>query len=205
MPDEASVLAVIGSIPDYPPLFAAAFPDDADPVSYANLARAIAAFERRLVTQGRFDQFLNGDDAALTDAEMQGLQTFVSTGCITCHMGPTIGGSMYQKLGLVEPYPTKDNGREDATGNTADRGFFKVPSLRNIAETSPYFHDGSIATLDDAIRPMAKHQLGKTLDAAEVSAIRNFLLALTGDVDANYIAMPVLPPSGPTTPAPDPN
>ncbi len=204
MPSEAAVLALLKSIPGYPPLFAAAFPGDEDPVRYDNMARAIGAFERRLVTPSRFDAFLGGQDDALTDPELRGLETFVAVGCVQCHMGPAIGGGSYQKLGRNLPYPSQDRGREEATGNEADRFFFKVPSLRNIAETGPYFHDGSITTLNEAIRLMGRHQLGVDLDAAQVDAIATFLESLTGEPDTSYIARPELPKSGDGTPAPDP-
>jgi len=205
MPDEATVLAVIRSIPGYPPLFEAAFPGEKDPITLDNFARAIGAFERRLVTSDRFDAFLEGNDEAMSDTEVAGLETFLDTGCTACHMGPTIGGTLYQKLGLVEPYPTKDSGRFEVTQNEADRQFFKVPSLRNVEKTGPWFHDGSIKSLDDAIRIMARHQLGKQLDAAQIASIHAFLATLTGSADAAYIAMPELPASGPDTPAPDPS
>ena len=205
MTGEAQVIKVIRSIPGYLPLFQAAFPDQKDPITYDNFARAIGAFERRLVTADRFDSFLEGNDAALSDVEVAGLETFLDTGCTACHMGPAVGGRMYQKLGLVEPYPTNDAGRYEVTKNEADRHFFKVPSLRNVEKTGPWFHDGTVTSLDDAIRKMAKHQLGKQLDDAQVASIRAFLATLTGTADAVYIAMPELPPSGPDTPAPDPS
>jgi cytochrome c peroxidase len=112
---------------------------------------------------------------------------------------------MYQKLGLVEPYPTQDPGRMKATGKPEDESFFKVPSLRNVAKTGPWFHDGSIEELDMAVRVMARFQLGRTLTSAEVKSIITFLEALTGDVDESYIARPALPESGPDTPGPDPS
>jgi cytochrome c peroxidase len=205
MPDEAAVIATLNSIPGYPPLFQAAFPDESDPVSYDNFARAVGAFERRLVTPSRFDKFLEGDTAALSDAEKQGLQTFIATGCPTCHNGPLIGGNTYQKLGVVEPYPTEDIGRMAATTKPSDEYFFKVPSLRNVAKTGPYFHDGSIETLDMAVRVMARFQLGKTLTSDEAASIVSFLGSLTGEIPASYVAKPELPPSGPDTPAPDPS
>ncbi len=204
MASEAEVLAVLRSIPGYRPLFRSAFPGDADAISYDNMARAIGAFERRLVTPGRFDAYLSGDAAALSDQELAGLVTFMDAGCITCHVGPAVGGTLFQKLGLVEAYPTEDAGRFDVTGNEADRQVFKVPALRNVAKTGPYFHDGSISSLDEAIRIMARHQLGRTLSGEEVASIRAFLESLTGEVDAAYTARPELPASGPDTPAPDP-
>jgi cytochrome c peroxidase len=205
MPDEESVLAVLRSIPGYASAFREAFPSQDEPVTYDNMAAAIGAFERGLTTPGRFDDFLAGNDNALSGPELEGLETFVSTGCITCHMGPAVGGSMYQKLGLVKVYPTEDQGRFEATGKETDRGFFKVPSLRNVAETGPYFHDGSIGSLDRAVSIMAEHQLGKTLSRQENAAIRAFLAALTGSPNQVFITQPTLPASGPSTPQPDPS
>lgn len=204
MPDEASVIEVLKSIPGYAPLFAAAFPGESDPITYDNMARAIGAFERRLTTPGRFDLFLTGKTDALTDEEIAGLETFMNAGCITCHMGPTVGGTLYRKLGLIVPYPTDDPGREKITGNEADLHVFKVPSLRNVAKTGPWFHDGSITELSEAVRLMGKHQLGRDLTDEQVAQIVAFLGSLTGSVDAAYIAKPEIPASGPDTPAPDP-
>lgn len=205
MPASADVLVVLHSIPGYAPLFAAAFPGQQDPITYDNTAAAIGAFERRLMTPGRFDAFLAGDTDALTPAELEGLATFMNTGCITCHMGPTVGGTLYRKLGQVKPYATQDPGRFKVTGKEEDRQVFKVPSLRNVAKTGPWFHDGSIRELDQAIRLMAEHQLGVSLDDARVRSIRTFLESLTGEIDAAYVAPPQLPASGPDTPAPDPS
>jgi cytochrome c peroxidase len=205
MPSEEAVVAVLESIPDYAPLFAAAFPDDEDPIDYDNMARAIGAFERRLITADRLDAFVSGQDAALSDEDLAGLVEFLDAGCTTCHMGPTIGGRLYRKLGAVKPYSTEDPGRFDVTGDEDDRFVFKVPSLRNIAMTGPYFHDGSIASLRQVIRLMAEHQLGMALSDEQVARIETFLGTLTGTVDPEYIATPELPESGPDTPAPDPS
>jgi cytochrome c peroxidase len=193
MPDADYVVRVLRGIPGYAPLFQAAFPDDPDPIDYDNVARAIGAFERRLVTPGRFDDFLGGQLDALSDAEVAGLAKFLDTGCATCHQGATVGGLMFQKLGLVHPYETKDLGRYEVTRNEADRFFFKVPSLRNVGKTGPWFHDGSIATLDEAVRKMAWHQLGKELSDEEVRSIEAFLASLTGRIDEAYVARPTLP------------
>jgi cytochrome c peroxidase len=203
MPDEATVLVTLRSIPDYAPLFQAAFPGEEDPISYDNMARAIGAFERRLLTPSRFDAFLEGQDSALTDEEVEGLALFMDTGCTTCHMGAPVGGLLYQKLGLVKPYPTADPGRAKLTGEPTDQGVFKVPSLRNVADSAPYFHDGSIATLPEAVRIMARHQLGRELDDAQLQSIVTFLRSLNGTLDPEYIARPELPASGPDTPEPD--
>ncbi len=206
MPDDETVLAVLESMPGYVEAFAKAFPGEAAPVTYDNFALAVGAFERKLVTPGRWDAFLEGDDAALTDAEKAGLTAFVQTGCTTCHSGPYLGGHMYQKLGLVEPWPSqKDQGRFEVTQAEADRMMFKVPSLRNIAKTGPYWHDGSEPDLKKAVVAMAKHQLGKPLDDAMAASIVTFLEALTGELPADYIEKPALPPSTARTPKPDPS
>ena len=169
------------------------------------MAKAIASFERRLVTPAPFDKYLAGDDAALSKDQKQGLETFIATGCPTCHNGPLLGGSLYQKLGLVEPYPTGDRGRAEVTGSRSDEYFFKVPSLRNIAKTGPWLHDGSVDSLDLMVRVMARFQLGKTLTDDEAEAISDFLESRTGEVDETYVAQPELPPSGPDTRPPDPS
>ncbi len=202
MPDEASVLRVLDAIPGYGPLFAAAFPDEKDPVTYDNVARAIGAFERRLVTPSRFDAWLEGDADALTAAEKQGLETFMDTGCVSCHSGALVGGQMYQKLGVFEPFPTQDTGRQSVTGDLEEEYFFKVPSLRNVARTAPYFHDGKVATLALAIRLMGRYQLGKSLTSSEVASIEAFLNALTGEIPEAYVAKPELPADGPQMPQP---
>jgi cytochrome c peroxidase len=207
MPSEDYVLTVLGSIPAYRSLFHTAFPTegDEDVVTFDNFAKAVAAFERKLMTPGAFDAFLAGDTSALTEPQLEGLATFIDTGCVTCHQGPAVGGGMFQKLGLVKPYGSEDPGRFKVTGEERDRNVFKVPSLRNVAQTAPYFHDGSIETLDAAIRIMAEHQLGVELEKEQVVSIRSFLNTLTGKVDPLYIARPELPESGPETPAPDPS
>lgn len=204
MPDAGYVVKVLKSIPDYAPRFKAAFPNDADPITYDNVAAAIGAFERTLVTPSAFDRFLAGDTTALTSEQLEGLQAFMDAGCTTCHLGQGVGGGMFQKLGLVKPYETADLGRFDLTKNEGDKHFFKVPSLRNIDKTGPYFHDGTVATLDDAIRLMGEHQLGKTLTPEQIAQIKAFLGSLTGELPTDKIQPPTLPASGKGTPKPDP-
>jgi len=200
MPDEAYVLRVLKSIPGYVAAFAKAFPEDPESVTYANVGKAIGAFERKLMTPSKFDDFLKGDEKALTDAEKHGLNLFVTTGCTVCHNGMGVGGHLYQKLGLVKEWPTKDLGRFAATKNEADKYFFKVPSLRNITETAPYLHDGSIASLEEMVAKMAEYQLGRTISAEDTKAIVTFLGSLKGRVDENFIKKPELPADGPDTP-----
>ncbi len=203
LPDGATAEGVIRSIPGYEPFFREAFPEDDDAVTFDNAVRAIGAFERRLITPSRFDDFLADDAAALTAAERRGLATFLEAGCTACHTGPLLGGHMYQKVGLVHPYETEDLGRYALTKNESDRHSFKVPSLRNVVETGPYFHDGSIATIEETVRLMAWHQVGRELRPDQTGSIVAFLGSLTGRIDADLIARPELPPSGPDTPAPD--
>ena len=207
MPDEASVLKVLKSMPEYVEMFAAAFEGEGEAaVTYDNLAKAIGAFERKLVTPSRWDDFLKGNEAVLSDEEKKGFVEFANAGCITCHSGPGVGGNMYQKLGLVKAWPNqKDVGREEVTKNKADNMMFKVPSLRNIAKTGPYFHDGSVASLEEAVKMMAEHQLGKTLTDEQVKSIVTFLNVLTGTIPEEYVKEPKLPASTDATPKPDPS
>ncbi len=201
MPKAEVVVSTLTSIPAYGRAFVAAFPGERPAITLDHATAAIGAFERRLVTPSRWDRFLRGDRAALTDDEKIGFNAFFDTGCPTCHSGTLVGGAMFQKLGLVKPWPdTHDEGRYAITKQESDRMVFKVPSLRNVATTAPYFHDGSIATLPDAVRLMARHQLGRELDDATIARITTWLGALTGDVPADLARPPELPPSGPRTP-----
>lgn len=193
MPDAAAVESALRAAPEYAAPFAAAFPAEAEPMTLRNAARALAAFERTLKTRDRLDEFLAGDLDALSDREAAGLGLFLKTGCTTCHGSPTIGANQFQLLGLVKPWETKDEGRFAVTRKEEDRKKFKVPSLRNAVATGPYFHDGSVDRLDEAVRKMAWHQLGKELTDDEIASIVAFLGALADR------SGPVLPPAG--TPA----
>lgn len=180
MASEKDVVKKISEIAEYKEMFSKAFPKDASPITYDNLAKAIAAFEMTLITHDRFDNFLNGNLTALTQEELKGLDLFIKTGCTTCHTGALMGGTLYQKMGLVNPYSDKtDKGRFDITKQDADMFMFKVPSLRNIALTAPYFHDGKSATLEDAVSQMAWLQLNKKLTAEDSKLITKFLGSLT--------------------------
>jgi cytochrome c peroxidase len=204
--DDKAVVAVLRSIPEYVTELAKAFPEDKNAVSFDNFGKAIGAFERKLVTPGRWDKYLKGDKTALSAAEKQGARTFIATGCTACHNGAYVGGATFQKLGAVRPWPNqKDQGRFEVTKKDSDRMVFKVPSLRNVAKTGPYFHDASAKTLREAIVAMASHQLGKELSDADVTSISAFLEALTGEIPTSYVKTPELPKSTPATPKPDPN
>jgi len=201
--DATQMLKMLRSIPGYAPLFATAFKGERQPLNAQNVGKAIGAFLRALITPSRFDKFLEGETSALSPAEKEGLATFLDVGCPTCHRGPAVGGKMLYKLGVIHPYPTDDLGRGRLTGNPADRYFFKVSSLRNVKETAPYFHDGKVGTLEDAVRLMAYDQLGKELSNAQVAAIVLFLGSLSGSLPTAYIQEPALPPSAPPAPKSD--
>lgn len=191
MPDARVVMARLARLPGYRAAFAAAFPGERNPMTYDNLGKAIGAFERQLVTPSRWDTFLNGTDTALTNAEKLGFEEFVAAGCQACHNGSYLGGTMFQKAGTARPWPDRaDPGRYILTKNPADSLVFKVPGLRNVARTAPYFHDGQVARLDDAVRLMARHQLGRELTEAQVAAVVTWLETLTGTIPAEYVAPP---------------
>ncbi len=190
MPDAAAVLARLRAVPAYRTAFAKAFPGRANPITYDNVGLAIGAFERKLVTPGRWDRFLQGDTAALTPAEKRGLNAFVSAGCQACHAGALVGGAMYQKLGVVRPWSDRsDVGRAAVTHQASDSLVFKVPSLRNVEHTGPYFHNGSVDSLHRAVMLMGQHQLGKDLTETQATDILAFLHALTGGIPTQYIAL----------------
>jgi cytochrome c peroxidase len=189
-----SIVRVLQAVPGYRPLFERAFPRESQPISIANVSAALAEYERGLMTPGRWDQYLEGDKRALTAPEKEGVRLFANLGCMVCHTGAYIGGTMFEKLGVYAPWPNQtDHGRRDVTHNPADDMVFKVPSLRNVARTTPYFHDGSVASLDTAVRMMAHHQLGVDLMDEEAGSIVAWLGSLTGDIPRDYIAAPVLP------------
>jgi cytochrome c peroxidase len=203
MTSEKQVVAVLKSMPDYVAAFQRAFPNDKDPVTYDNTGKAIGAFERKLITPARWDKFLKGEQTALTPEEKAGFRTFVNSGCQTCHAGALLGGNMYQKIGLVKAWPEiADTGRYKVTKSDGDKFLFKVPSLRNIDKTGPYFHNGKIPTLDGAVAKMADYQVGKTLSAAEIQSIVTWMKSLTGEIPADYIKPPELPKSTSKTPKP---
>ncbi|MBR6027236.1 MAG: cytochrome-c peroxidase [Neisseriaceae bacterium] len=207
MPDEASVEKVLRSIPDYKPMFDAAFGKSANNVNFKNATAAIGAFERTLLTPTRFDKYLRGDINALTQAERAGLKTFIDVGCVACHTGVGMGGDQYQKFGLVDgPYwkftgsKKPDEGRFEVTKSESDMNVFRVPGLRNVARTYPYFHDGSVWSLEQAVDIMGQAQLGQKMSSKDVKSIVTFLNALTGEVSEKARTVPTLPAAGPNTP-----
>jgi cytochrome c peroxidase len=191
---EEGLIAKLSAIAGYPELFANAFPSAAEPLTFDNVAVAVAAFERGLVTPSRWDKYLRGDREALSAEEKLGAKVFANAGCVVCHTGEMLGGSMFEKVGVQLPWPNqRDRGRMEVSGSTADDMVFKVPSLRNVTQTAPYFHDGSARTIDEAVRLMARHQLGVELSAVEVTEIVAWLGSLTGEIPIAYIAPPALP------------
>jgi len=203
--DERDVTDRLQRIEGYGPLFAAAFPTDSHPMTVKNMANAIVAYERTLLTRAPFDAYLAGNVDALSPAARRGLETFINMGCVACHNGVSVGGDMYRKFGIVEDYWSAtgsrsiDRGRVEVTKNLDDLYVFRVPSLRNVAMTAPYFHDGSVAMLADAVRVMGRVQLGMKLGDAEINEIVSFLNSLTGDFPTEFAAPPVLPPASVTT------
>jgi len=188
MPDEQSVEEKIRGIAEYRNAFTSAFPGDEPAITYQNIAEAIAAFERTLITPSRFDDFLNGDADALSAAEQRGLKTFIKIDCKACHDGKLVGGETYEPLGKEHPYENQaDQGMYALTKDEDDRMFFKVAPLRNVALTAPYFHDGKITTLDEAVRKMGKLQLDEELTDKQVTDITGFLKALTDKNREQYI------------------
>jgi cytochrome c peroxidase len=199
-PDPATVIQKIKALSGYEEEFKQAFSNEPEPVKPENWGKAIGAYERTLVTPSPFDAFLKGNAKALSPQAQHGLKTFIDLGCASCHNGVGIGGSSFQKFGVFEDYWKQtgsqpiDEGRFTATKEPADKYVFKVPNLRNVAMTPPYFHDGSVATLPQAVRVMGKVQLGRELTDQEVHDLVDFLNSLTGKQPENFVTEPVLVP-----------
>ncbi len=194
---------VLESIPAYVAEFNQVF--GSDDINIDRITDAIAEFEKTLVTpNSRFDLWLKGNADAITENELAGYQLFKNSGCVACHMGPALGGTSFQKMGLVTPYETSNTamGLAGVTGNDADQFKFKVPTLRNIELTYPYFHDGEAATLSEAVDVMGQVQLGRKFESSELGTIVAFLKTLTGE-QPSFI-LPALPPSTDLTPPPTP-
>jgi cytochrome c peroxidase len=207
IPDEAFLVARLKSVPDYVDLFQKVFSADAEPINKKNVGTAIGAFERTLITPSPFDKYLNGEVSALSEQQKTGLKTFVTSGCVICHTGMDIGANNFQKFGHVTgPYweythsKVIDNGRFEVTKEEKDRYFFKVPGLRNVAMTWPYFHDGSVVSLADAVRIVAKTQVGNDLSEQQVNEIVDFLGSLTGTIPDHALRLPQLPSSSSLNP-----
>ncbi|MDD2838626.1 MAG: cytochrome-c peroxidase [Sulfuricurvum sp.] len=191
------VTNVVNSMPEYVSLFKKAYGKDVK-ITFEKIADTIAVFERTLVTPSRYDDFLNGNKKALSTAEQKGLKTFIDKGCATCHNDIALGGTM-QAFGVVAPYKYMNIGDFKGDAN----GLVRVPTLRNVTETAPYFHNGQIATLPEAIKEMGRIQLGVDLSDEETASIQTFLKSLEGKKPT--IVYPMLPASNPTTPKVDVN
>jgi cytochrome c peroxidase len=202
------VIEQLSGIPGYVAMFGKAFPEDAEPINIKNVEGAIALFEATLITPNApFDRYLKGDEDALTDEQREGLRLFLDQGCAGCHDGINVGGDQYQPFGVIEQpgaelLPPDDKGRFQVTKSVDDQYVFKVPSLRNIALTAPYFHTGRAWDLRQAVAVMGSAQLGINLTDGEIDKITAFLHSLTGDQP--QVVYPILPPSVATTPRPQP-
>jgi cytochrome c peroxidase len=200
MPLYEAVEKKLNEIKGYAHLFDKAFPGEKDPINVDNFANAVGAFERTLVTPSAFDAFVEGKQSAISDAQKQGVKTFIKTGCVSCHSGPYVGGQIYRKFGIAGTYwqytgsKDIDEGRYAVTKNEEDKYVFKVPVLRNVEMTSPYFHDGSVDHLHDAVWIMAKVQLGNALSDQQIEDIVLFLKSLTGQISDYILQVPLLPP-----------
>jgi len=206
MADEKRITDTLGSIPAYAAAFKKAFPDEAPPVSAETVGRALGTYTKKLFARSRWDRYLAGDSTALNDAELGGLAMFVEAGCTSCHQGKYVGATQAAKLGIAKPWPGaagEEPGRFAVSKQEADRGMWKVPTLRNVTQTGPYLHDGSVASLEEMTRLMARHQAGRELSAPQVRAIVTWLGTLTGDAPKELTTKPALPPSGPKTPRAD--
>jgi cytochrome c peroxidase len=202
------VVEQLKGIPGYVAVFAKAFPGAADSITFDHVSKAIAVFEATLITPNApFDRYLKGNEKALDTKQKQGLALFITKGCAACHNGINVGGGMYAPFGVVERpsaniLPPGDKGRFAVTKTASDEYVFRVPSLRNIALTAPYFHTGKVWDLRQAVAIMGSSQLGTKLSDDEVSQIESFLGTLTGDQPK--VTLPILPPSVTATPRPKP-
>jgi len=202
------VEAVLTSMPAYVEKFALAFPNEADPVSFDNMAKALEAYQATLITPASpFDQWLEGNDAAMTPLQKEGLAAFMDQGCAACHMGVNVGGQSYYPFGVMEQpgaeiLPPEDKGRFKVTQTATDEYVFRAGPLRNIALTAPYFHSGQVWSLEQAVEIMGVSQLGAELSEGDVEAITAFLHALTGEQPE--VEYPILPASTAATPQPEP-
>lgn len=198
IPSEKYLVDRLSKLPEYQQLFKSAYPTESNPITYSNIRKAIAAFERQLITPSRLDKYLAGDGLALSVQEKKGMLSFALVGCTNCHNGALLGGNSFQKFGVHRPYweltnsATHDEGRFEQTKQESDKFIFKTPALRNVAQTSPYFHDGSVKNLEDAVTIMATLQLNYDLSNDEKKNIVAFLKSLDGEVPANFKKAPAV-------------
>ncbi|URF48583.1 cytochrome-c peroxidase [Dinoroseobacter shibae] len=200
-----NVIATLNSMPQYVEWFTASFPEEADPVSFDNFAKAIEAYEATLITPAPFDAYLNGDEAALSEDQKEGLALFIDKGCASCHNGVNLGGNGYYPFGLIEKpgadvLPPDDMGRFAVTETADDSYVFRASPLRNIELTAPYFHSGVVWDLKAAVQIMGDSQLGADITEDEADKIVAFLRALTGEMPE--VVYPILPVETAATPRP---
>ena len=192
IPDAAFLEKKLRAIPEYQTLFKKVYPNDAEPITFANITNVIGDFERQLLPKSKFDDYLDGNENTLNEQEKKGLNAFMDNGCTTCHSGVAIGGQLMQKLGLYGEYSRLTNSQKvdmglyERTKKEGDQYMFKVANLRNVEKTYPYFHDGSVASLKEAIIIMGKLQVNKEISDADAKDIQAFLKTLTSDIDAKY-------------------
>ena len=195
IPGEDYLVDRLAADAEYQAAFAEAFPEQEDPLTFVNVRHALAAFERTLLTPSPFDDFLRGDHE-LSAEQRAGLEIFIKLGCGACHNGATVGGHIFRKFGIAEPYweltgsVKKDQGRVEVTGEEQDRCVFKVPSLRNVEKTWPYFHDGSVTTLEGALQVMARLQVGAEMSGGQIAHLAAFLETLTGEIPPEALKAP---------------
>lgn len=192
MPGPDAVVAVLRTNRDYRQMFKKAYPEAKDPLTIDNAADAIARFEAGLLTPARWDEYLRGNSQALSAAEKHGLHVYLQAGCASCHAGTGMGGDSYQKLGAAHDWPDQstDRGRFAVTNQQRDAMYFKVPLLRNVEKTGPWFHNGKVTTLEEAVRLMGEYQTGRKLSQEEIGSIVTFLHALTGPIPQDYMQPP---------------
>jgi len=192
LPSKEFLEKKLRAIPEYQNAFKSVFPNDKEPITFVNITNAIGAFERQLNPTSKFDDYLDGNENAINEQEKKGLTAFVDNGCTTCHSGVAIGGQLMQKFGLYGDYAKLTNSKKidkglfDRTKKEGDQFMFKVPSLRNVEKTYPYFHDGSVVSLKEAIKIMGKLQVNKDLSDNDIKDIEAYLKTLTADTDAKY-------------------
>jgi len=192
LPSKEFLEKKLRAISEYQALFKSVYPNDKEPITFANITNAIGAFERQLNPKSKFDEYLDGNENALNEQEKKGLTAFVDNGCITCHSGVAIGGQLMQKFGVYGDYAKLTNSKKidkglfDRTQKEGDQFMFKTPSLRNVEKTYPYFHDGSVSSLKESIKIMGKLQLNKDISNTDVANIEAFLKTLTADVDSKF-------------------
>jgi cytochrome c peroxidase len=192
LPNKEFLEQKLRAITEYQTLFKTVYPNDKEPITFANITNAIGAFERQLNPTSKFDDYLDGNENAINEQEKKGLTAFVDNGCTTCHSGVAIGGQLMQKFGLYGDYAKLTNSKKidkglfDRTKKEGDQFMFKVPSLRNVEKTYPYFHDGSVVSLKEAIKIMGKLQVNKDLSDNDIENIEAYLKTLTADVEAKY-------------------